>query len=804
MTKQLRVSSGLMVLALLAGCGTDSTRPRPTSALLPEGEQPASTPGASNSPGSAPSSGPIAPGTSTGSGVEMVQPGGLVMAPAAPMMPSAPWFNGPFADEDGYDLWLRYRKVADPTLLAAYQASFSSLVPGQATATLTLAEQELERGLSGLLGVTLSRSDTVQATGSIVIGTPQSSPLIAALPLAQALPALGSDGYLVQATDVQGKPAIVIAANRDVAVLYGAFALLRQVQTFGSLEKLSLTSAPKIQRRILDHWDNLDRTVERGYAGRSLWEWDLLPGTVSARYRDYARANASIGINGAVLTNVNANAQVLTPAYLAKVKVIADELRPYGLAVYLTARFSAPIEIGGLASADPTLADVQAWWKAKADEIYALIPDFGGFLVKANSEGQPGPQDYGRTHADGANALADALAPHNGIVMWRAFVYSSESPADRIRQAYDEFHPLDGQFRPNVVVQVKNGPLDFQPREPFSPLFGAMPATPVALELQVTKEYLGQDTHLAYLGPLYEEVLKADTMVAGPGSTVAKVLEGALQGQKLTVIAGVSNVGSDRNWNGSHFNQANWYVFGRMAWDPEISAQQVADEWVRETFSNDPNVVGPVTSMMMQSREALVNYMTPLGLAHQMATGHHYGPGPWVSDQSRPEWNPVYYAKADAQGIGFDRTATGSDAVAQYAAPVGAMFADRAKIPDDFLLFFHHVGWNETLSSGRSLWNELVNRYSSGVSTARALGMSWSSVQGKIDEQRFGEIAGFLKIQADEARWWRDASLDYFGTFSGLPVPPEYEQPLHPLDFYQGLTCPADVTKARCPEVYTP
>jgi len=766
--------------------------------------QPGAVPGATNSSSSPSASNAGGAGTSTGAGAEVVQPGGLVTTPALPTTPSAPWFSGPFADEDGYDLWLRYPKVADPTLLAAYQASLSSVVAGQASPTLTLAEQELERGLRGLLGVTLSRSDQVQATGSVVIGTPASSPLIAALPLAQVLPALGDDGYLVQATDVQGKPAIVIAANRDVAVLYGAFALLRQLQTFGSLVDLSLQSAPKIQRRILDHWDNLDRTVERGYAGQSLWEWAALPGTISARYRDYARANASIGINGAVLTNVNANAQVLTPVYLAKVKVIADELRPYGVATYLTARFSAPIEIGGLASADPTLPDVQAWWKAKADEIYALIPDFGGFLVKANSEGQPGPQDYGRTHAEGANALADALAPHNGIVMWRAFVYSSESPADRIRQAYDEFHPLDGAFHPNVVVQVKNGPLDFQPREPFSPLFGAMPGTPLALELQVTKEYLGQDTHLSYLGPLYEEVLKADTLVSGPGSTVAKVIDGSLQGQKITVMAGVSNVGSDRNWNGSHFNQANWYVFGRMAWDPEISAQQVADEWVRETFSNDPNVVGPVTSMMMQSRQAVVNYMTPLGLAHLMATGHHYGPGPWVSDQSRPEWNPTYYHKADAQGIGFDRTASGSDAVAQYAPAVGEMFANRARIPDDYLLFFHHVGWNETLSSGRTLWNELVDRYSTGVSTARALGLSWSSVQGKIDEQRFGEIASFLKIQADEARWWRDASLDYFGAFSGLRVPAEYEQPLHALDFYQALKCPADVTKARCPEVYTP
>jgi alpha-glucuronidase len=720
---------------------------------------------------------------------------GSLPATARPARPS---------NEDGYDLWLRYPKLADAARLAEYQAALRAIVVGQETPTLTIARQELERGLGGLLGVAPSRSDRGQQPGSIWIGTPESAPQIAALPLAKTVAGLGPDGYVVQSTEVEGKPAIVIAGQRDVAVLYGTFAFLRHLQTLGSLDGLSLQSAPKVQRRILDHWDNLDRTVERGYAGRSLWEWEALPGSVSSRYRDYARANASLGINGTVLTNVNANAQVLTPAYLVKVKAIADQLRPYGIAVYLTARFSAPIEIGGLASADPKSPEVQAWWRAKADEIYAAIPDFGGFLVKANSEGQPGPQDYGRSHSDGANLLADALAPHHGIVMWRAFVYSSESPTDRIRQAYDEFHPLDGQFRPNVMVQVKNGPLDFQPREPFSPLLGALPHTPVALELQITKEYLGQDTHLAYLGPLYEEVLQADTHVAGPGSTVAKLIEGTLQGQKLTAIAGVANIGTDRNWTGSHFNQANWYVFGRLAWDPEASSRGIAEEWVRQTFSNDPDVVGPVTGMMMGSRQALVDYMTPLGLVHQMATHHHYGPGPWVTDLQRADWNPTYYAKADAQGIGFDRTASGSDAVSQYASQVRDTFGSRATVPDELLLFFHHVGWQEKMRSGRTLWNELVDRYSSGVRAARDLGTTWATLQGKIDEQRFDEVAGFLKIQADEARWWRDASLEYFGSISGLPIPPGYEPPLHPLEFYRALKCPADATKPRCPEVSAP
>jgi alpha-glucuronidase len=717
---------------------------------------------------------------------------------------ASPSFDGPFPDEDGYELWLRYRRVADPARLAEYQASLKALVVLQQSPTFAAARAELERGLSGLLGAPVPEGTALGTEGSVVLGTPAGSPVIAALPLAAALGGLGDDGYVVRATEVGGKRAIVVAGNRDVGVLYGAFALLRQLQTYGSLAELSLESAPKIKRRILNHWDNLDRSVERGYAGLSLWEWDELPAAPSPRYVDYARANASIGINGAVLTNVNANAQVLTPAYLDKVKALADVFRPYGIAVYLTARFSAPIEIGGLATADPRTAQVRAWWQAKADEIYARIPDFGGFLVKANSEGQPGPQDYGASHADGANALADAVKPHGGIVMWRAFVYSQNTPSDRIRQAYEEFHPLDGAFHDNVLVQVKNGPLDFQPREPFSPLFGAMPKTPLALELQQTKEYLGEDTHLVYLGPLYEEVLQADTYAKGPGSTVTKVIDGSLDGHGLSVMAGVSNVGTDRNWSGSHFNQANWYVFGRLAWDPALSSKQIAGEWIRETLSNDPAFVAAVTGMMLSSRQAAVNYMTPLGLAHVMRSHHHYGPGPWVNDLSRADWNPVYYHRADSAGLGFNRTPSGSNAVAQYAPEVGRMFSDRSTVPDDFLLFFHHVGWNEKLRSGRTLWNELVDRYNTGVAAVGAMRTTWAGLKSKIDAKRFGEVSAFLKIQEDEAKWWRDASLAYFRTFSQEDIPAGYEQPAHPLEFYQTLTCPKDVTVPRCPEVYTP
>ncbi len=705
-------------------------------------------------------------------------------------------------DEDGSTLWLRYPEVPIPGRLAEYQAGLTHVVVGSASSdTLKAAEDELVQGIGGLTGNQITVSPDPTGAGAVVIGTPDTSSVVAGL--SGSLTSLGSEGYLVQAMDVDGQSAIVVAANTDIGVLYGSFALLRHLQTHRSLAGLAINSSPKVKNRILNHWDNLDGSVERGYAGRSLWNWSALPGTLSPRYKDYARANASIGINGTVLTNVNADAQVLTSSYLDKVKALADVFRPYGVRVYLTARFSAPMEIGGQSTADPLDSGVQQWWKDKADEIYQKIPDFGGFLVKANSEGQPGPQDYNRSHADGANALADAVGPHGGIVMWRAFVYSQQSPADRIRQAYDEFKPLDGQFHDNVLIQAKNGPLDFQPREPFHPLFGGMPQTPVALELQITKEYLGEDTHLVYLGPLYEEVLQSDTYADGAGSTVARVIDGTLDGHATSAMAGVSNVGSDTNWCGSHFNQANWYVFGRLAWDPDASSEAIAREWVGQTFSNDPLVVDPVTQMMMASRQAVVDYMTPLGLVHIMRSDHHYGPGPWVDNLSRPEWNPVYYHKADAQGIGFDRTASGSNAVEQYFAPVRDEFANRSSVPDDFLLFFHHVGWQETLASGRTLWEELVYRYSLGVDEVAAMRESWASVENRIDGQRFQEVSDFLEIQHYEARWWRDACLQYFRTFGNLDIPEGYAQPQNSLSFYQGLTCPSDTTKPRCSQVYT-
>ena len=707
----------------------------------------------------------------------------------------------PPANEDGYDLWLRYRRVTDAARLAEYRASASQLVVSGGTPTINAARSELAKGIEGLLGKTLAVARAVTRDGAILIGTPSTSPLIARLPLAAEVRTLARDGFLIRAVTIAGHKATVIAGNRDIGVLYGVFRFLRELQTNRPIASIAIVDAPRVQLRMLNHWDNLDRSVERGYAGESLWDWTHLPDSLPARYRDYARANASIGVNATALTNVNANAKVLTREYLLKVRALAGVFRPYGIRVFLTARFSAPIEIGGLKTADPLDPAVREWWKAKVDEIYKIIPDFGGLLVKANSEGQPGPQDYKRTHADGANMLADALAPHGGIAMWRAFVYSNTVPVDRIKQAYDEFKPLDGAFRDNVLVQVKNGPLDFQPREPFHPLFGAMPKTPLMMEFQITKEYLGQDTHLAYLGPLYEEVLNADTWASGKGSTVAKVVDGSLHRYARTGMAGVANIGTDRNWTGSQFNQANWYVFGRLAWNPSLTSAAIADEWIRMTFSNDVAVVEPVKHMMMTSREAVVNYMTPLGLVHIMATGHHYGPGPWVS-QGRPDWTPVYYHRADTLGIGFDRTASGSNAVDQYFPPVRARYSERGSDGDSLLLFFHHVRWTDTTRSGRTVWGELVARYNAGVDTVRSMRRAWSGLRGSIDGRRLEEVASFLEIQEKEAVWWRDAALQYFRQYSRMPIPAEYEQPAHPLSFYLSVKCPVDARRARCPEVY--
>lgn len=529
--------------------------------------------------------------------------------------------------------------------------------------------------------------------------------------------------------------------------------------------------------------------MERGYAGNSIWDWHRLPLYLDQRYTDYARANASVGINGTVLTNVNANAIVLTKSYLEKLAALANVFRPYGIKVYLIARFSAPIELGKLKTADPNDPAVQQWWKDKVDEIYKYVPDFGGFLVKANSEGQPGPQNYNRNHADGANMLARAVVPHGGIIMWRAFVYS-ESKEDRFKQAYIEFKPLDGKFDNNVLVQVKNGPIDFHPREPISPLFGAMPQTPLMMEFQLTQEYLGQATHLVYEAPLFKETLDADTYEKGKASTVANIVDGSLEAHELSGMVGVSNIGSDINWTGHLFGQANWYALGRLAWDQKLSAEQVADEWLKQTFTNDPAFINTAKHIMLISREAMVNYMTPLGLNHIMGYGHHYGPAPWYDKGARADWNPVYFHKADTAGIGFDRTASGSNALSQYAPELRKEFENVNTCPEKYLLWFHHVSWNHQMKSGRTLWEELCYKYYTGVDSIRTMQKAWQSLKLHVDKERFEEVKMLLSIQVTEAVWWRNACLLYFQTFSHMPIPSSYEQPDHTLEYYESLSFP--------------
>ncbi|HKY54379.1 MAG TPA: alpha-glucuronidase family glycosyl hydrolase, partial [Anaerolineales bacterium] len=635
--------------------------------------------------------------------------------------------------EDGYRLWLRYDPINNAQLLKEYKAAVQSLYIEKATPTLSVAKNELLMAAKGLLGITLNSATTINSNGILILGTPAGSKLIASLKLDEQLATVGVEGYMIVTAMVKNKQCIIIAANNDVGVLYGTFHFIRLLQTNEPITSLAIQNAPRVKHRILNHWDNLDRTVERGYAGFSLWDWHKLPDYIDPRYQDYARANASVGINGSVVTNVNANAQALTPLYLEKFAALASVFRPYGIRIYLTARFSAPVEIGGLKTADPLDADVKLWWKNKIDEIYKYIPDFGGFVVKANSEGQPGPQNYQRTHADGANMLAQALAPYRGIVMWRAFVYDNNVPEDRAKQAYNEFKPLDGKFLTNVLVQVKNGPIDFQPREPFHPLFGAMPSTPLMMEFQITQEYLGYATHLVYLAPLFKECLDADTYSKGKGSFVSKVIDGSLEDHKTTGMAGVANIGNDRNWCGHPIAQANWYSFARLAWDPDLTAEAIADEWVKMTYSNQKDVVQTLSRIMMDSREAAVNYMTPLGLHHIMGWDHHYGPAPWIKDKPRADWTSVYYHQADDRGIGFDRTSKGSNALGQYAPEVQRMYESLDVCPEEYLLWFHHVPWDHKMKSGKSLWEELCGHYYSGAESVRKMQNAWNALKGKID-----------------------------------------------------------------------
>jgi alpha-glucuronidase len=673
--------------------------------------------------------------------------------------------------ETGYDLWLRHPRIAHDAERAALARVATEIALEGSDRTLVVASRELARGLRGLLGAEVRVLRAGSRDGALVLGTPASSAAVRSLGWAEELRALGPDGFVIRSAHVGGRRATVIASQGATGVLYGAFHFLRLAGTGARMDGLQVRERPRIALRMLDHWDNLDGSIERGYAGRSLWKWEELPGRVDPRIADYARANASLGINATVLNNVNAKADSLTAPYLKKAAAIADVLRPYGIRVFLSANFAAPRIIGGLEKSDPLDPAVARFWKDKANEIYQLIPDFGGFLVKANSEGQPGPQDYQRTHADGANVLAEAVAPHGGIVMWRAFVYDADVDPDRVKRAYLEFVPLDGRFRENVFVQVKNGPLDFMPREPFHPMFGAMPKTPLLAELQVTQEYLGHSNHLAFLAPMWKEFLDADTYAKGPGSTVAKVVDGSLHGYARTGIAGVANTGDDRNWTGHDLAQANWYAFGRLAWDPALTSEAIADEWIRLTFSRDPRVVTTLRAMLMGSRESLVRYSMPLGL-HHLIGGEHYAPMPENADPRRLDWTAIYYHRADRDAVGFDRTVRGSNAVGQYLSPLREQWGDPATVPPELLLWFHRLPWDRKLASGRTVWEQIVADYERGAREAAELELSWKALEGAIDRERFQAVAARLRRQAEDAAAWRDHCVGYFAGVNGRPVKP--------------------------------
>lgn len=685
--------------------------------------------------------------------------------------------------EDGYKLWLGYKPLVNSERIKQFSAQTISPVVLTTSATGKIISDELSVAVHAMTGKKIVVGNNIAKSAfSLLIGTVDQIPPVWFNLTKEEKKKLGPEGFIIK-SDVNR---VLIIGNTDISLLYGLHHYLRLVQAGKTIDNLNILSTPRINIRMLNHWDNLDRTIERGYAGFSIWNWHALPHYIDKRYIDYARANASIGINAVSLTNVNANATILSANYLTKVKALAEVFRPFGIKVYLTARFSAPMELGKLSTADPMDSAVQQWWNKKANEIYQSIPDFGGFLVKANSEGQPGPQDYQRTHAQGANMLARALKPYGGIVVWRAFVYNPKSD-DRFKQAYEEFNPLDGQFDQNVILQVKNGPIDFQPNEPFSPLFGSMKKTPLAMEFQLTQEYLGQGTHLVFLLPMFKNVLAQDTYASGKGSTVAKVVDGSIYPSSLTLIAGVSNIGNDINWCGHPFAQANWYGFGRLSWDHEISAKEIAREWIIQTLTKEDKSIGIIENIMLKSYETLVKYMTPIGLTHIMYDGHHFGPMPWGKSFARQDWNPVYYHRADSFGIGFTRTISGTNALAQYHPSVRENWTDSNTCPDEYLLWFHHVSWNHIMHSGRTLWEELCLQYYSGTDEVKSISRQWASLRNSIDPDQFRHVEQLLQIQYKESVWWRNACLLYFQTHSGIPIPSRYERPDQTLDAYKNI-----------------
>ncbi|WP_337564483.1 alpha-glucuronidase [Segatella sp.] len=648
------------------------------------------------------------------------------------------------AQSDGSQLWLGKQY--------ANSCQVISQLPDDATAKI--AKQELENNWRG-------KNVELKIDKSLNLGEGYNI---------YARPAQQGDNIQYEAT---------ITASNPIGLLYGAYELIRLQNTdayntgSGNQQNFSKaideTEKPQVGLRILNHWDNLDGSIERGYAGKSIFKWEEIKlgkngkgGSISKSLHDrlitYARANASLGINGSVLNNVNASPKMMTAEYINKVKIIANILRPYGIRVYLSINFASPMALGYTKTADPLDKKVQKWWKKKAKEIYATIPDFGGFLVKANSEGQPGPGDYHRTHADGANMLADAVKPYGGIIMWRSFVYGANHKGeDRVKQAVSEFKGMDGKFRDNVILQSKNGPLDFQPREPYAPIFDNIKQTPQIAELQITQEYLGQSKHLTYLAPMWKEFF------------------GFVNPDRLVGISGVANIGDDANWCGHPFSQANWYAFGRLAWNPSLTAEEIAHEWIVQTYENqDEKFTKPVEMMMMTSREACVNYMMPLGLHHIFKFDHHYGPEPDGFIASYPlEWCPVYYHKADAQGVGFDRSSKGTDAVGQYPEPYRSLYDNIETCPEEYLLWFHHVPWTYKMKSGSTLWQELCMKYNMGVAMVEVYRDFWHTSAKqymKGHEQEWQHTDSLLNVQLENAKEWRNTCLKYFQTFSKMKI----------------------------------
>lgn len=648
------------------------------------------------------------------------------------------------AQSDGSQLWLGKQY--------ANSCQVISQLPDDATAKI--AKQELENNWRG-------KNVELKIDKALNLGEGYNI---------YARPAQQGDNIQYEAT---------ITASNPIGLLYGAYELIRLQNTdayntgSGNQQNFSKaidkTEKPQVGLRILNHWDNLDGSIERGYAGKSIFKWEEIKlgkngkgGSISKSLHDrlitYARANASLGINGSVLNNVNASPKMMTAEYINKVKVIANILRPYGIRVYLSINFASPMALGYTKTADPLDKKVQQWWQKKAKEIYATIPDFGGFLVKANSEGQPGPGDYHRTHADGANMLADAVKPYGGIIMWRSFVYGANHKGeDRVKQAVSEFKGMDGKFRDNVILQSKNGPLDFQPREPYAPIFDNIKQTPQIAELQITQEYLGQSKHLTYLAPMWKEFF------------------GFVNPDRLVGISGVANIGDDANWCGHPFSQANWYAFGRLAWNPSLTAEEIAHEWLVQTYENqDEKFTKPVEMMMMTSREACVNYMMPLGLHHIFKFDHHYGPEPDGFIASYPlEWCPVYYHKADAQGIGFDRSSKGTDAVGQYPEPYRSLYDNIETCPEEYLLWFHHVPWTYKMKSGSTLWQELCMKYNMGVAMVEVYRDFWHTSAKqymKGHEQEWQHTDSLLNVQLENAKEWRNTCLKYFQTFSKMKI----------------------------------